>query len=156
MSNAEVDSMKELRQSHFRLRGFHSATLLLTLCFATTPVTAQAQASAPPETRQDNVKETIHGIEIIDPYRWLEDQDSKETRDWVAAQNAYTHAILDGLPMRITASTRLMEMLHHDTMGAPLFQGGYYFFTKKGADQDLSSIYRRKGSKGEDELLIDP
>ena len=49
-----------------------------------------------------------------------------------------------------------MEMFHHDTMGAPAEEGGYYFFTKKGADQDLPSIYRRKGPNGPDELLIDP
>jgi hypothetical protein len=54
-----------------------------------------AQTPAPPPTRQDNVKETIHGVEIVDPYRWLEDQDSAETRNWVAAQNAYTHSLLD-------------------------------------------------------------
>jgi prolyl oligopeptidase len=102
------------------------------------------------------VKEVIHGVEIVDPYRWLEDQDSQETRQWVAAQNAYTHSQLDGLPMRPGASKRLMDMLHHDTMGAPNREGDYYFFVKKGADQDLPSIYRRKGVNGPDELLIDP
>jgi prolyl oligopeptidase len=102
------------------------------------------------------VVDKIHGVEIVDPYRWLEDQDSDETRKWVAAQNAYTHALLDGLQMRAGASKRLMEMLHHDTVSAPSPRGDYYFFTKKGADQDLSSIYRRKGPAGEDELLIDP
>jgi prolyl oligopeptidase len=115
-----------------------------------------AQAPMPPATRQDNVKEVIHGIEIVDPYRWLEEQDSEETRKWVAAENAYTHALLDGLPMRAAASKRLMELLHHDTVGAPFREGGYYFFTKKGADQDLASIYRRKGATGPDELLMDP
>src|ERR1700753_3370857 len=48
-----------------------------------------AQTPAAPVTRQDNVKETIHGVEIVDPYRWLEDQDAKEVRDWVSAENAY-------------------------------------------------------------------
>ncbi len=128
--------------------------VVLLACFAGSQ--ARSQAPSAPATRQDNVKEVIHGVEIIDPYRWLEDRESQETRNWVAAENAYTHALLDGLPMRATASKRLMEMLHHDTMGAPLQEGGYYFFTKKGADQDLSSIYRRKGPSGADELLIDP
>jgi prolyl oligopeptidase len=117
---------------------------------------AYSQSPAPPSTRQDNVKEVMHGVEIVDPYRWLEDQDSAETRQWVAAQNAYTHSLLDGLPMRAASSKRLMEMLRHDTMSAPQREGDYYFFTKKGADQDLPSIYRRKGPAGPDELLIDP
>ena len=120
------------------------------------PQSSPSSVPAPPPTRQDNVVDKIHGVEIVDPYRWLEDQDGDETRKWVAAQNAYTHALLDGLPMRAGASKRLMEMLHHDTVSAPSPRGDYYFFTKKGADQDLSSIYRRKGPAGEDELLIDP
>jgi len=52
----------------------------------------QAKLPTPPPTRQDNVRETIHGVEIIDPYRWLEDQQSEETRNWVAEENAYTHS----------------------------------------------------------------
>jgi prolyl oligopeptidase len=98
----------------------------------------------------------IHGVEIVDPYRWLEEQDSEETHKWVAAENAYSHSLLDGLPMRERAHKRLMEMYHHDSMSSPGEEGGYYFFYKKGADQDLSSIYRRKGATGADELLIDP
>ena len=117
---------------------------------------SHSQSPSPPVARQDNVKEVIHGVEIVDPYRWLEDQDSQETRSWIAGENAYTHSLLDPLPMRAGASRRLLEMLHHDTVGNPDLEGGYYFFTKKGADQDLASIYRRKGPTGEDELLIDP
>src|SRR5215475_12130143 len=117
---------------------------------------ALAQSPAPPLARQDNVKELIHGVEIIDPYRWLEDQDGDETRKWEAAENAYTHALLDKLPERAGISRRLTEMFHFDTMSAPTLRGGYYFFAKKGADQDLASLYRRKGATGADELLLDP
>jgi prolyl oligopeptidase len=116
----------------------------------------RGQTPSLPATRQDNVKEVIHGVEIVDPYRWLEDQDSAETRQWLAAQNAYTHSLLDGLPMRAGVSKRLMEMLRHDTVSAPQRKGNYYFFTKKRADQDLPGIYRRQGPTGPDELLIDP
>ena len=133
-----------------------TSAFFLSLFIACAARTALAQTPAPPAARQDNVKETIHGVEIVDPYRWLEDQDSEETRKWEAAENAYTHSLLDGLPMRPAAYKRLMEMFHHDTMGAPAEEGGYYFFTRKGADQDLASIYRRKGPNGPDELLIDP
>src|SRR5215471_9012950 len=124
--------------------------------FALSILSAVAQSPAQPATRQDNVKEVMHGVEIVDPYRWLEDQDGKETRDWVAAQNAYTHSLLDKLPQRGGISRRLMEMLKHDTIGFPREENGYYFFTKKGADQDLPSLYRRKEPSGPDELLIDP
>ncbi|MBZ5506995.1 MAG: prolyl oligopeptidase family serine peptidase [Acidobacteriia bacterium] len=136
---------------------FRSMNALLQATFVVLCILpASAQTPAPPATRQDNVKEVIHGVEIIDPYRWLEEQDGKETRDWVAVQNAYTHSLLDKLPQRAAISKRLLEMFHHDTVGSPVQEAGYYFFTKKGADQDLASIYRRKGAAGTDELLIDP
>src|SRR6266700_1351153 len=132
------------------------AVLALGLFFSIIIQPVRAQVPEPPPTRQDNVVDEIHGVKIVDPYRWLEEQDSEETHKWVAAQNVYTHSLLDGLPMRAGVSKRLMEMLRHDTVGAPWIESGFYFFTKKGADQDLSSIYRRKGPSGPDELLIDP
>ena len=102
------------------------------------------------------MKETIHGVEIVDPYRWLEDQQSEETRNWVAAENAYTHSLLDGLPIRPKAYQRLLQMADHDSQGAPYKENGYYFFAKRAAGADLWSIYRRKGLDGKDELLLDP
>ena len=144
-----------LRQSLSRVvRWMNRCLQIAIVTFCILPVVAQTPA--PPPTRQDNVKETIHGVEIVDPYRWLEDQDSEETHKWVAAQNVYTHSLLDKLPQRAAISKRLMEMLKHDTIGFPREENGYYFFTKKGADQDLPSLYRRKGPSGPDELLIDP
>src|SRR6267142_2871671 len=119
---------------------------------AQAPANVSAEAPAPPATRQDNVRETIHGVEITDPYRWLEEQGSAETRKWVAEQNKYSHGLLDGRPGRAAVSKRLAEMLRHDTVGSPSRINGWYFFTKKGADQDLASIYRRKGPNGPDEL----
>ena len=50
----------------------------------------QPTPKAPPETRRDNTREVLHGVEIADPYRWLEDQESPETRAWIDAQNEYT------------------------------------------------------------------
>jgi hypothetical protein len=106
---------------------FSSSGLLFSAC--TLP--SMAQTPAPPATRQDNVKDVIHGVEITDPYRWLEDQDGKETREWVSAENAYTHALLDKLPQRAGISRRLMEMLKHDAISAPFEENGYYFSPKK-------------------------
>src|SRR6516164_9796185 len=59
-----------------------------------------AQVPPPPPTPRDNVREVIHGVEIVDPYRWLEDQDGPQTREWIAAQNSYTRSLLNPLPMR--------------------------------------------------------
>src|SRR5262245_59824824 len=106
----------------------HHRALFVSVLFSSLVWQANAQSPSAPSTRQDNVKEVIHGVEIVDPYRWLEDQDSAETRQWVTAENAYTHSLLDGLPMRASASKRLMEMLRHDTMSSPDREADYYFF----------------------------
>ena len=87
--------------------------LLISLCPAgllssflvLSAISALAQSPTPPVARQDNVKEMIHSVEIVDPYRWLEDQDGDETRKWEAAENAYTHSLLDKLPERPAIST---------------------------------------------------
>ena len=110
----------------------------------------------PPPTRQDNIREVFHGVEIVDPYRWLEDQDCPETRAWIDAQNEYTRSLLDGLPMRERISRRLTQLLRVDHLGAPIERNGSYFFRKQLADQDLAVLYRRTGLMGKDEVLIDP
>ena len=110
----------------------------------------------PPASRQDNVQEVFHCVPIVDPYHWLEDQSSAATRQWIDRQNAYAHAWLDRQPVQASISRRLTEMLRHDQVGDPELRGGYYFFEKRGAEQELWSIYRRKGTGGPDELLIDP
>ena len=115
-----------------------------------------AQVPPPPPTPRDNVREVIHGVEIVDPYRWLEDQDGPQTREWIAAQNSYTRSLLNPLPMRERIYERLMDMHRHDSISEPEEENGRYFFMKRAADQDLWSIYVRKGSNGPDELLIDP
>lgn len=110
----------------------------------------------PPKTPIKPVKETLHGVTIVDPYRWLEDQWSSETRAWINAQNAYTRSILDPLPGRDDIKRRLAALLKIDTVSVPIARGGRYFFTKRRADQDLPVIYMRRGLRGEDEVLIDP
>lgn len=126
------------------------------LSFFSHIIFAQGQAPKAPPSRQDNFREVIHGVEIIDPYRWLEDQDSHETRQWIDAQNKYTHSMLDGLPARPFIQKRLAELMRVDTVGSPFEQGGRYFLFKKRAEDDLSILYVRKGLNGKDEILIDP
>jgi prolyl oligopeptidase len=115
-----------------------------------------ADAPPAPKTRVDNVKEIIHGVEIVDPYRWLEDQESPETRAWIDSQNAYARTILAGIPGREALKRRIAELLKVDSIDIPIERGGRYFFSKRRADQDLDIIYMRKGAKGNDEVLVDP
>ncbi len=110
----------------------------------------------PPETAVTPVHDTLHGVEIVDNYRWLEDQEAPETRAWIEAQNAYTDGLLDSLAGRAAIAARLGELMKVASMGVPRVRGGRYFFTKRGADQDFPVVYVRQGLEGEDVALLDP
>jgi prolyl oligopeptidase len=115
-----------------------------------------AEPSRPPATRREPVVETLHGVEVADPYRWLEDQDAPPTREWIAAENAYTDSVLKPLPGRERIERRLTELIKIDTVTVPFARGGRYFFSKRAADQDLFVLYVRKGLSAPDEVLLDP
>jgi len=125
------------------------------LCFAILLVSV-GSAQGPPRTRTDNVKEILHGVAIVDPYRWLEDQTSPETRAWIEAQNQYSRSMLDPLPGRADLQKRITELLKTDVVNMPQVRNGRYFFSKRLANQDLFVIYLRRGLEGADEVLIDP
>ena len=138
---------------------FRRAAPLTTVLIALAggPGAALAAERAPvPKTRVDQVVEKVHGIAVRDPYRWLEDQKSPETRAWIDAQNQYTRSVLDPLPGRDRIRRRLEELLRIDTISIPVVRGGRYFFTKRLAGQNLPVIYVRNGPSGKDEPLVDP
>lgn len=115
-----------------------------------------ANDTCPPPTRIENVSDTFGSTRVPDPYRWLEDQNSKETRAWIDAQNACTESILSKLPGRAALTERLTALYRVDTYTPPLVRAGRYFFTRRLANQDLNLIYMRRSMNGADELLLDP
>jgi prolyl oligopeptidase len=120
------------------------------------PHPASPALAAPPKTAVNEVKEMVQGTEIIDPYRWLEDQNSPETRAWIDAQNAYSDGMLAKIPGREAIRQQVSALIKIDVMGSPVVTNDRYFFTKRQADQDQASLFIRKGLQGKDELLIDP
>ena len=110
----------------------------------------------PPRTRKDNVTENLHGVEITDPYRWLEDQQSPETRAWINEQNEHTESVFASLSGRGPIERRLNELMKIDTFGFPRERGGRYFFARRRPDQDQFVLYMRKGLEDPDEVLVDP
>jgi prolyl oligopeptidase len=99
------------------------AALCVLASFATVLVGAQAPRAAvvpgAPKTAAHEVKETIQGVEISDPYRWLEDQNSPETRAWIDEQNAYTDSLLSQVPRRDALRQKVSALLKIETMSAP-------------------------------------
>ena len=112
--------------------------------------------AAPPKTTVTEVKETVQGMEIVDPYRWLEDQNSPETRAWIDAQNAYTDSMISKFPGREAVRQQVSALIKIDTMSAPSVMNDHYFFTRRQADQDQAALFLRRGLQGKDELLVDP
>jgi prolyl oligopeptidase len=110
----------------------------------------------PPKTKVVPVTETMHGVSITDPYRWLEDQGSPQTRAWIDAEMKYTQSTLAALPQRERIRKRLAEFMKIDVMGSPSVRNGRYFFSRRRADQDQAVIYMRQGLNGNDVMLVDP
>ena len=111
---------------------------------------------APPSTTIEPVTEILHGVSIVDPYRWLEDQDSPRTREWLEQQTRYARAYLDNIPGRQHIRERITEFLAVETYDSLQRVGNRYFFRKRLPDQEQPCIYMREGADGEDQLLIDP
>ncbi len=116
--------------------------------------------ATPPEARVAPVVETMHGVEIVDPYRWLEDGDDDEVRAWTAAQNAYTRQALDGRPEHAVLQRRLAELMAAGYVQAPVLKGGRYFYTMRTGAQNQAVLMVREGGPtghdSRDRVLIDP
>jgi prolyl oligopeptidase len=107
-----------------------------------------------PDTQRTAVSDTIHGVEFVDPYRWLEDQDSPETRAWIAAQNSYADTIVGYTPLRAEIRDRLLELVDVADFSSPQRAGDHEYFWMRRAGVDQGSIYRRP--KPESPTRIDP
>ncbi|HKA35174.1 MAG TPA: S9 family peptidase, partial [Thermoanaerobaculia bacterium] len=133
------------------LLGIPAGALLLG-ALAASPATDRQ----PPKTKADDIRDTYGSVQVADPYRWLEDQKSPETRAWIDEQNRYSESYLHAYPGREVLKERASELLKVDTVGVPREHGGRYFFTRRLASQDLPIVYVRKGASGRDEVLLDP
>jgi prolyl oligopeptidase len=139
------------RLPKFLLPGLAAGALRLGLRAASPAADLQ-----PPKTKADDTRDTYGSVQVADPYRWLEDQKSPETRAWIDEQNRYSESYLHSYAGREALQSRVSEMLKIDTIGVPREHGGRYFFTRRSASQDLPVVFVRKGASGKDEVLLDP
>jgi prolyl oligopeptidase len=102
------------------------------------------------------VTEIIHGAPVTDPYRWLEQQDSPRTREWIDEQTRYARAYLDGIPNRSRVKQRIRELLSVVTYDSLQMVGNGCVFRKRLADQEQPCICIRESPEGEDHVLVDP
>jgi prolyl oligopeptidase len=109
-----------------------------------------------PPSRVSDQRDVLHGVEVADPYRWLEDLDSPETAAWVEAQNRVTFAFLGSIPARERIGKRLTALWNHERYGAPWRKGKRYFFFKNDGLQNQSVLYTQRSLNDEPRILIDP
>ncbi|TCJ14021.1 S9 family peptidase [Flaviaesturariibacter flavus] len=131
--------------------------LLFTLAaLASLGAAAQAPLLSYPITRKVDTVTDYHGQKIADPYRWLEDDRSEETKQWVAAQNKVTFSYLDQIPYRKQWMKRLEELNNYAKYSSPFRNNEYYYFYKNNGLQNQSVLYRQKGLNGVPETVLDP
>ncbi|MEN9610130.1 MAG: hypothetical protein RLZZ628_944 [Bacteroidota bacterium] len=110
-----------------------------------------------PTTRQDaTVVDDYHGTKVADPYRWLEDDNSTETKNWVKAQNEVTFAYLKQLPLRNELKNRLEKIWNYEKYGAPFKEGGKYYFFKNDGLQNQFVLYQQDNLNAPPSVLLDP
>jgi prolyl oligopeptidase len=127
---------------------------LLTLGAATPMTATPDSAFAYPPTREAPVTDTYHGEAVVDPYRWLEMGDSAEVKAWVTAQNRFTRAQIDPLPMRQALRARLQRLVSAPREGVPGRYGKRLFFTRHDGKQPQSVLMVEEN--GQTRVLLDP
>jgi prolyl oligopeptidase len=100
--------------------------------------------------------DVIHGVKVPDPYRWLEDIDSSETRRWIEEQNKVTFAYLKAVPGREQIRKRMTELWDFEKYGIPFRRGGRYFYTLNDGLRNQAVFYWTEGLRGEPRVLLDP
>lgn len=109
-----------------------------------------------PATRTMEQVDVYHGVAVSDPYRWLEDDNSAETKSWVEAQNAVTFRYLEGIPQREPLKQRFKELWNYERYGTPFRHGGRYFFSKNDGLQNQNVLYTMTSLDAEPRVLLDP
>lgn len=128
--------------------------VLLNIAFAMSMNAQQFQGSYPDSKKTDQT-DTFFGVEVKDPYRWLEDDLSADTKKWVVVENKLTFGYLDQIPFREKLKNQLTEIWNYERISAPFKEGDFTYFYKNDGLQQHSVLYRQKGSSKE-EVFLDP
>jgi prolyl oligopeptidase len=120
------------------------------------PVTQAPERLVYPVARKDDVVDDYHGTKVADPYRWLENPDSPESRQWIEAQNQLTFGHLEKIPARTRLKQRMTELWDYEKYGVPWREGNRYFFTRNNGLQSQSVLYTADSLEAEPRVLLDP
>ena len=135
-------------------------TLAVPLVLLLSSSVVSAKPPAVPAARKDDVVDKWHGVDVPDPYRWLEDSDAAEVQRWTDAQNDATRRALDRVPGRAALEKRLWQLYEIGSVGVPVSRplkagGRRYFYTRRDGKQNQPVLYVRDGAGGADKPLVD-
>jgi len=109
-----------------------------------------------PSSQKVDQIDDYHGVKVQDPYRWLEDPDSEETKAWVEAQNKVTFGYLEEIPVREQIKERVTKLWNYEKYGIPFKEGNRYFYFKNDGLQNQSVLYTLTSLDAEPTVLLDP
>ena len=130
--------------------------VLLSVVLAFAACQKEAARLSYPATKKVDQVDDYFGAKVADPYRWLEDDNAEEVKQWVQAENAVTFGYLDTIPYRPKIKGRLTEIFNYPRYSSPFRAGEYYFFYKNDGLQNQSVCYIQKGLGGTPEVFLDP
>jgi len=107
-------------------------------------------------TRRDDVVDTLHGVRVADPYRWLEQGKDAAVQAWMTARDDEARKALAALPLRGELARRFTELYYIDAISPPYHEGERYFYSRTHADKEKTIHYFREGAKGDEQVLLDP
>jgi prolyl oligopeptidase len=122
----------------------------------TTPVLTQSPALKYPSPRKGDVVDSYHGTKVADPYRWMEDLNAPEVKQWIEAENAVTFKYLDALPLRDALKTRISELWNYPKVSVPSYEGRHWFYNRNKGLEKQSVVFTRESLTGPETVVIDP
>jgi prolyl oligopeptidase len=129
--------------------------VILSMLVSSTIVSVSQAQIKYPQTKKTDKVDSYFETKIPDPYRWLEDDRSTETADWVKAQNQLTFGYLSAIPFRNAIKERMEKLWNYEKVSAPFKEGKYTYYYKNNGLQNQSVLYRKDNS-GKEELFLDP
>ena len=129
--------------------------VLVLITFSCTPSEKKEMTNYPETTKSDHV-DTYFGVDVPDPYRWLENDTSEATGKWVKAENEVTFGYLNHIDYRGKVKSRLEELMNYERVYAPTKHGNWEYFYRNDGLQNQNVLYRKKSDSSEEEIFIDP
>ena len=128
----------------------------LLVCLLAGAAQQMIKPSTYPVARKGDQVDDYHGVKVADPYRWLEDLDSPETRSWVEAENKLTFAFLESIPQRTAIKDRLTKLWNYEKYGIPFKEGNRYFYTRNSGLQNQAVLYTVTALDAQPKMVLDP